>query len=101
MTDERPQPPQDEQAVVEVLVEEPDGNTEAVTDAGQQPDGDAPIDLDKLSYAEYLKLTNPGKSDEEIARMIRKENRYTWMVRFQLLAFVLIVIGIIVLIISN
>ena len=33
--------------------------------------------------------------------MIRKENRYTWLVRFQILAFILIIIVIITLIFTN
>lgn len=87
MTDERPQPPQDEQAA-------PTRNDEQ-----QQPE--EPKAPENMSYAEYLKLTHPDKSEQEIAKMIRKENRYTWLVRFQILAFVLIVIAIIVLIFTN
>ncbi len=33
--------------------------------------------------------------------MVRKENRYTWLVRFQILAFLLIIIAIILLIFTN
>ena len=51
--------------------------------------------------SQYLKLTHPDKSDEEIAKMVRKENRYTWLVRFQILAFLLIIIAIILLIFTN
>lgn len=87
MTDERPQPPQDEQAAASITPEQ------------EQPEeAKAPEDM---SYDQYLKLTHPDKSDEEIAKMIRKENRYTWLVRFQILAFILIIIVIITLIFTN
>ena len=69
MTDERPQPPQGEPAA-----------------ASQAPKRDQPEEAkapEDMSYAQYLKLTHPDKSDEEIAKMVRKENRYTWLVRFQ------------------
>lgn len=56
---------------------------------------------ENMSYAEYLKLINPDKSDAEIAKMIRKENRYTWLGRFQILAFLVIIILIIALIVTN
>lgn len=87
MTDERPQPPQDEQT------------TPNSTQAKPEPEEtQAP---EEMSYAEYLKLTHPDKSEAEIAKMIRKENRYTWLVRFQILAFLLIIIVIIALIFTN
>lgn len=54
-----------------------------------------------MSYEEYLKLTNPGKSDEEIGKMIRKEARYTWLGRFQILAFVVIIILVLVLVFTK
>lgn len=76
MTDERPQPPQDEQAVAT------DEATSNKHEEGQPSE--------EMSYAQYLKLTHPGMSDEQIAKMIRKENRYTWVVRFQILGFILI-----------
>ena len=63
-------------------------------DATQQQDTQC-IDM---SYEEYLKLANPYKSDEEVSKMIRKENRYTWLGRFQILALLAIVILVIVLI---
>ena len=66
MTDERPQPPQDEPAA-----------------ASQAPKRDQPEEAkapEDMRYAQYLKLTHPEKSDEEIAKMVRKENRYTWLV---------------------
>lgn len=87
MTDERPQPPQDEPAA-----------------ASQAPKRDQPEEAkapEDMSYAQYFKLTHPDKSDEEIAKMVRKENRYTWLVRFQILAFLLIIIAIILLIFTN
>ena len=87
MTDERPQPPQGEPAA-----------------ASQAPKRDQPEEAkapEDMSYAQYLKLTHPDKSDEEIAKMVRKENRYTWLVRFQILAFLLIIIAIILLIFTN
>ncbi len=87
MTDERPQPPQDEQT------------TTNSTQAKPEPEeAHAP---EEMSYAEYLKLTHPDKSEAEIAKMVRKENRYTWLVRFQILAFLLIIIVIIALIFTN
>lgn len=82
MTEHVPQPPQDEDPVVEAAEQ-----VEEAADAGEQP---------QISYHEYLKLLNPDKSDAEIAKMIRKENRYTWLVRFQLLAVVVFVIIILV-----
>ena len=87
MTDERPQPPQDEQAAA------------TSTQAKPEPEGAQPPE--EMSYAEYLKLTHPDKTEAEIAKMIRKENRYTWLVRFQILAFILIIIVIIVLVFMN
>lgn len=61
--------------------------TQEAETAGKQD-----ISLDDLNYEDYLKLTNPTLSDAEIETMIRKENRYTWIVRFELLALVLFVI---------
>lgn len=87
MTDERPQPPQDEQAAA--------SNTQA------KPKSEEAQAPEEMSYAEYLKLTHPDKSEAEISKMIRKENRYTWLVRFQILAFLLIIIVILVLIFTN
>ncbi len=78
MTDERPQPPQDEQAAANPTPEHHEPEKK-----------DAP---ENMSYAEYLKLTHPDKSDEQIAKMIRKENRYVWVGRFQILGFILILI---------
>ena len=52
-------------------------------------------ELDSMTYFEYLKFLNPDKTDEEIAAMERKENRNVWVVRFQLLAFLIIAIIII------
>ena len=80
MTDERPQPPQGEPAA-----------------ASQAPKRDQPEEAkapEDMSYAQYLKLTHPDK-------MVRKENRYTWLVRFQILAFLLIIIAITLLIFTN
>lgn len=87
MTDERPQPPQGEPAAASQAPKR-----------DQSEEAKAPEDM---SYAQYLKLTHPDKSDEEIAKMVRKENRYTWLVRFQILAFLLIIIAIILLIFTN
>lgn len=87
MSEQTPQPPQDERI---------DTDASAVEDA---PVTEAPADSDtapQISYHEYLKLLNPEKSDAEIAKMIRKENRYTWLVRFQLLAVVVFVVLILV-----
>ncbi len=61
--------------------------TQEAETAGKQD-----ISLDDLNYEDYLKLTNPTLSDAEIETMVRKENRYTWIVRFELLALVLFVI---------
>lgn len=87
MTDEQPQPPQDEQAAASSTQAKPE------PEEAQAPE--------EMSYAEYLKLTHPDKSEAEISKMIRKENRYTWLVRFQILAFLLIIIVILVLIFTN
>lgn len=67
--------------------------------ASEAPSADNPeVKTDEMSYEEYLKLTNPSLSDAEIASMIRKENRYTWVVRFEVLAFILFVIVILLVI---
>lgn len=70
-------------------------------DDASQPEGQEGFVAPDMSYAEYLKLTHPEKSDEEIGKMVRKENRYTWLGRFQILAFIAIIILVIVLIVSN
>lgn len=90
MSEHTPQAPQDErpEAPVEEAVEEVVEVDES-SDPAATPDGE---DAPQLSYHEYLKLTNPGKSDEEIAKMIRKENRYAWLVRFQILAFIVFLV---------
>lgn len=90
MSDEQTQAPSNEQA-----------------ENGSSPEKSAQQDSQKvqipenMSYTEYLKLINPDKSDAEIAKMIRKENRYTWLGRFQILAFLVIIILVIALIITN
>lgn len=95
MTDERPQPPQDEQP------EPCQASGQADDQARETAAPDATDAPEQMSYAQYLKLVNPDKSDEEIAAMIRKENRYTWLGRFQILVLVLIVILVLVLIFTN
>lgn len=89
MSDEQTQAPSDGQAKASPSPEEPKQDSQKV----QIPEN--------MSYAEYLKLINPDKSDAEIAKMIRKENRYTWLGRFQILAFLVIIILIIALIATN
>lgn len=80
MTDEQAQTPKDEQKQPRQITQE---------------------ELDQMSYPEYLKLTHPGKSDEEIARMVRKEERNVWIVRFQLLAAILIAIVVLIFIFTK
>lgn len=89
MSDEQTQAPSDGQAKAGPSPEESEQDSQKV----QIPEN--------MSYAEYLKLINPDKSDAEIAKMIRKENRYTWLGRFQILAFLVIIILIIALIATN
>lgn len=89
MSDEQTQAPSDGQAKASPSSEESEQDSQKV----QIPEN--------MSYAEYLKLINPDKSDAEIAKMIRKENRYTWLGRFQILAFLVIIILIIALIVTN
>lgn len=89
MSDEQTQAPSDGQAKASPSPKEPEQDSQKV----QIPEN--------MSYAEYLKLINPDKSDAEIAKMIRKENRYTWLGRFQILAFLVIIILIIALIVTN
>lgn len=89
MSDEQTQAPSDGQAKASPSPEKPEQDSQKV----QIPEN--------MSYAEYLKLINPDKSDAEIAKMIRKENRYTWLGRFQILAFLVIIILIIALIVTN
>ena len=88
MSDEQTQAPSDGQAKASPSPEESEQDSQKV----QIPEN--------MSYAEYLKLINP-ESDAEIAKMIRKENRYTWLGRFQILAFLVIIILIIALIVTN
>lgn len=92
MTDERPQPPQDEPAAASKAPEQEQSDQEQPAEAKGS---------EEMTYAQYLKLTHPDKSAEEIAKMVRKENRYTWLVRFQILAFLLIIIVIVILIFTN
>lgn len=89
MSDEQTQAPSDGQAKASPSPEESEQDSQKV----QIPEN--------MSYAEYLKLINLDKSDAEIAKMIRKENRYTWLGRFQILAFLVIIILIIALIVTN
>lgn len=89
MSDEQTQAPSGGQAKASPSPEESEQDSQKV----QIPEN--------MSYAEYLKLINPDKSDAEIAKMIRKENRYTWLGRFQILAFLVIIILIIALIVTN
>lgn len=93
MTNETPMPPQDVDPE-EIVAEEPERPSE---DAARNnvPDEDGAPSLDDMTYEQYLKLTNPGKSDEEIAQMIRKENRYIWMTRIQIVALIVIFIVVI------
>lgn len=88
MSEQTPQAPQVEELdIVETI--SPDEETAANNAAASD-------DPSQLSYHEYLKLMNPDKSDAEIAKMIRKENRYTWLVRFQILAIIVFLILILV-----
>lgn len=87
MTDQTPQPPQENQEDAKVIEAE-----DAVVEVEAT---ESPEEAPQLSYHEYLKLMNPDKSDEEIAKMIRKETRYAWLVRFQILALIVFVILII------
>lgn len=89
MSDEQTQAPSDGQVNAGPSPEESEQDSQKV----QIPEN--------MNYAEYLKLINPDKSDAEIAKMIRKENRYTWLGRFQILAFLVIIILIIALIVTN
>ena len=50
------------------------------------------------SYEEVLRLTRPDLGEEGIQRELAKDRRYSWMVRFEVLAFLLIVIVILVLV---
>lgn len=90
MSDEQTQVPSNEQAE----------NSSSPEKSAQQDSQKVQIP-ENMGYAEYLKLINPDKSDAEIAKMIRKENRYTWLGRFQILAFLVIIILVIALIITN
>lgn len=86
MTEEQDQTRQDDQASDQ---------------AASQPGNEESFVAPDMSYEEYLKLTNPGKSDEEIAKMIRKERRYTWLGRFQILAFIVIIILVLILVFTK
>lgn len=93
MSEQTPQPPQiEETEVKETVISE-----EAPTASAEAGSEDAP----QITYHQYLKLLNPEKSDEEIAKMIRKENRYTWIVRFQILAIIVFLIIILVFIFGH
>lgn len=52
-------------------------------------------ELDSMTYFEYLKFLNPDLSDAEVEAMVRKENRNVWLVRFEILTLLLIIIAII------
>lgn len=70
-------------------------------DNAAQAEQDGEFVAPDMSYEEYLKLTNPNKSEEEIAKMVRKENRYTWLGRFQIFSFIVILILVLVLVFTK
>jgi hypothetical protein len=56
---------------------------------------------DDITYAEYLKLIHPEFTERDIAKIIQKENRNAWVVRFELLAIVIFAVVIIYLIVTS
>ena len=53
------------------------------------------------SYEEFLQLTHPEMDAEDIQRAVAKDRRYSWMVRFEILAFLLIIVAIVVMVLSS
>lgn len=98
MTEQVPQPPQDEEPVITATDAAHD---DAVAAAEEMQEAADAAEQPEISYHEYLKLLNPDKSDAEIAKMIRKENRYVWIVRFQILAVIVFVCIILYFILSS
>lgn len=79
-----------------------DKRADAVDSPEQTPDeAPQPIDVSQLSYEEYLKLSNPEKPEAEIKRMIRKENRYVWIGRVQIVLLALIAILVVYFIVTK
>lgn len=56
---------------------------------------------DDITYPEFVRLTHPEMSEAEINKALRKERRSTIVVRFEILAFVVLVVLIIVLIFTS
>lgn len=105
MSEQTPQPPQIEEIEDEETViseEAPSDNAEAGSEEAPSVSTEAGSEeTPQITYHQYLKLLNPEKSDEEIAKMIRKENRYAWIVRFQILSIIVFLIIILVFIFGH
>lgn len=105
MSEQTPQPPQieeieDEETIVSEEV--PSASTETGSEEVPSTNAEAGSEeTPQITYHQYLKLLNPEKSDEEIAKMIRKENRYAWIVRFQILSIIVFLIIILVFIFGH
>lgn len=56
---------------------------------------------DDITYPEFIRLTHPEMSEAEINKALRKERRNTIVVRFEILAFIVLIVLIIVLIFSS
>ncbi len=95
MTEEQVKNQDEEQNAEQSMEQGADQDKEQTADAPEMPHKLTQEELDSMSYFEYLKFLNPDKTDEEVEAMVRKENRSVWLVRFEILAFVLIIIAII------
>lgn len=56
---------------------------------------------DDITYPEFIRLTHPEMSDAEINKALRKEHRNTVVVRFEIAAFIVLIILIIVLVVTS
>lgn len=95
MTEEQVKTQDEEQNAEQGVEQNADQGKDQKTDAPEMPHKLTQEELDSMTYFEYLKFLNPDKSDEEVEAMVRKENRSVWLVRFEILAFLLIIIAII------
>ena len=56
---------------------------------------------DNMTYPEFLKLIHPEYTERDIARIVKREERNAWVVRFQVLAFLLIVVVIVLMVVFS
>lgn len=56
---------------------------------------------DDITYAEFIRLTHPEMTDEEVDKAVRKEERSAHLARLELLVFAILIVVIIILIVSS